>query len=311
MNGLLENHRDERAEDVSRPDLLALRRLCEDHLASRVSGSQSDVPQTLSDAMIHTLLAPSKRARGVLSMLAAASLGATPEKALSAAGALELMHAASLILDDLPSMDDAGLRRGRPANHVVFGEDTSILAAVGLINLAYREINDDMALAVEQRSRISLLLAEAVGPEGLTGGQFDDLRGASANTDVKHVESIHARKTARLFAAAAEIGAVIAGRPDAEAPLRDFGGSLGMAFQAFDDMLDARALPARIGKDAGKDAGKATVIHLLGPEAAAQRSEAHVARAFAALAPLSEDVQAALRAFTYDIVEGMQRRAAS
>ncbi len=266
-------------------------------------------PKPLCDAMVHTLLAPSKRARAVLTILTATALGAPAERALSTAAALEMLHAASLILDDLPAMDDATLRRGRQANHLAFGEDTAILAAVGLINLAYREVNADAALDPAQRSRISLLLADAVGPHGLTGGQFDDLRGSPGSEDIEGVERIHARKTARLFAAAAEAGAVVAAKPEAEGPLAEYGEAMGLAFQAFDDMLDVQSAAPLTGKDVGKDNAKATVIHILGAEAASARGEAHVARANQALAGLPAGLKQSLQDFSLCIVDGMKQKA--
>lgn len=284
-------------------------------LAARLRAEETSAgcrafPEPLCDSMVHTLLAPSKRARGVLTILAATALGAPAERAVSTAAAVEMLHAASLILDDLPAMDDATLRRGRAANHRVFGEDTAILAAVGLINVAYRDVNADASLEPAQKSRISLLLAEAVGPHGLTGGQFDDLRGAPGSADLENVESIHARKTARLFAAAAEAGAVIAGRSDAERPLAEYGEAMGLAFQAFDDMLDVRSAARLTGKDVGKDDGKATVIHLLGAEAASDRGEQHAQRAIDALAGLPCNLRESLQEFATRIVEGMRQKAA-
>lgn len=268
-------------------------------------------PKMLARAMSHTLLAPAKRARGVMVLIAATALGARSEAALSSAAALEMLHAASLILDDLPAMDDAALRRGRSASHVAFGEDTAILASIGLINLAYRSINADTNLDAEQRSAISLILADAVGPQGLTGGQFDDLNAASAHADLAHVEHVHDRKTARLFAAAAEIGAVVAHLPSTAGTLKQFGQSLGLAFQAFDDVLDATAQTHQLGKDAGKDAHKATVIQLLGTEAADARGQAHLASATAALAPVPKAAEEALVAYALNLVDGMKRQSSS
>lgn len=276
--------------------------------AVAASRTCSAFPKPLCEAMVHTLIAPSKRARGVLTILTATALGAPAERALSTAAALEMLHAASLILDDLPAMDDATLRRGRPANHLVFGEDTAILAAVGLINLAYRDINADAALDPVRKTRLSLLLAEAVGPYGLTGGQFDDLRGAADSADLANVESIHSRKTARLFAAAAEAGAIIAGQSKAERPLAEYGEAMGLAFQAFDDILDVRSATSIAGKDVEKDEGKATVIHILGADAASDRGEAHAARALQAIAGLPAGLSLSLEEFSTRIVDGMRQK---
>ncbi|MEL7048663.1 MAG: polyprenyl synthetase family protein, partial [Pseudomonadota bacterium] len=190
-----------------------------------------------------------------------------------------------------------------------YGEDTAILAAVGLINLAYRGVNADQALSGEQRSRISLILADAVGPGGLTGGQYDDLKADRSNAEVDGVEHIHLRKTARLFAAAAEIGAVASGQDRFATDLHQFGESIGLAFQAFDDLLDAKSDIGAVGKDVGKDTDKATVIALLGVDNADARAQAHMSNAEKALDPLPGDASAVLIGYANDLVEGMKANA--
>ena len=168
-------------------------------------------PADLHRAMRHTLLAPAKRVRAILAMLAARELGGTEIAALSSACALEMVHAASLILDDLPAMDDASLRRGLPANHKLFGEATAILAAIALLNRAYGVIAEDDTLSAAARVRLAGILSRSVGSEGLVAGQEQDLKWSSAKATRRDVELVHARKTAALFSAAAEMGAVVAG----------------------------------------------------------------------------------------------------
>ncbi|MEO1544318.1 MAG: polyprenyl synthetase family protein, partial [Pseudomonadota bacterium] len=204
----------------------------------------------------------------------------------------------------------AKVRRGRIANHLAHGEDTAILAAVGLINLAYHTVNADPDLTAEQRSRVSLILSEAVGPSGLTGGQYDDLRSDKSNAELVGIEHIHLRKTARLFAASTEIGAIIADNATHAEPLRKFGEAIGLAFQAFDDLLDAGADASVLGKDVGKDADKATVIDLIGLDNANARGEAHMAHAANALQSIPDEVSETLTIYSRELVEGMKARAA-
>jgi geranylgeranyl pyrophosphate synthase len=191
----------------------------------------------VSDAMAYTLMAPSKRLRPVVTLLSAELFGIPPARALPSAAAVEMVHASSLILDDLPSMDDAPLRRGRAANHVQFGEGIAILAAFALLNRAYTVVAEsyEPELAVKLQS----LLGDAVGTRGLIGGQAADLRGMRHPATVGSLERIHRRKTGALFAAAAKAGATVAGAPaDGIAALAEYAMKLGLAFQIIDDLLD-------------------------------------------------------------------------
>ena len=266
----------------------------------------------LTEAMRYSLLAPAKRVRAILTMLAAEHCGAPALDALDAAASLEMVHAASLILDDLPAMDDARLRRGRPTSHLVFGEDIAILAAVALMNLGFQVAALDFRLSADQRTRLSVVLARSIGTGGLTGGQVRDLEGRAKSAvpvvagerAVAEVERTHALKTGALFAAAAHAGAIVAGAGDAtERAMVQFGSSLGLAFQAFDDILDAHATAAAIGKDVARDGGKATVVDLLGRGGAETRARAHVAAALAALALPHADGQSRLEAYVNGLLD--------
>src|SRR6185503_17747101 len=191
----------------------------------------------VSRSMAYTVRAPSKRVRPVLTLLAAELCGGTSGRAITAAAVMELVHASSLILDDLPSMDDAPLRRGRKSNHREFGEAIAILAAFGLLNLAY----DTLARAYEPplSARLCGLVADAVGPGGLIGGQAADLLATSQPITFEMLERIHRGKTGALFSAAATSGATIAGAPaDTVASLAAYAKNLGLAFQIIDDLLD-------------------------------------------------------------------------
>jgi geranylgeranyl diphosphate synthase, type II len=264
-----------------------LRAETEQRLAALTPGAPS--PERLSDAMRYSLLAPAKRARAILTQLAAMHRGAAPEMALSGAVALEMVHASSLILDDLPSMDDATLRRGRATCHRVFGEDTSILAAIALMNRAFEIVATDATLDPAIRVRVVAMLARSIGTDGLTGGQEGDLHADSAAATVANVEWVHARKTGALFAAATGIGTLVAGGSDPEvAAMEEFGMRLGLAFQAYDDLLDARATSAAAGKDVARDGGKATLVRLLGLEAALTNADAQMNAALACVPHLNE-----------------------
>lgn len=224
----------------------------------------------LTASMNYSLGQAGKYARGQLVFLAARAWQVDWRKAMDCACAIEMIHTASLIIDDLPAMDDAGLRRGIAANHVKFGEATAILAGIGLISEAFRVLASAPDMSAEQRNDAVAALAAAVGPEGMTGGQQRDLQGAA--TDQAGIQMTHAMKTGALFSVAAELGAIAAG---VQGPgrwfMRDFGMLLGRAFQEFDDLIDRHSSNDVAGKDTGKDVGKPTLVRLLGRDAA----EAH------------------------------------
>jgi geranylgeranyl diphosphate synthase, type II len=220
-------------------------------------------------AIVYTLLAPSKRVRPVLTLLAAELCGGAAEKAVPAAAAMELVHTSSLILDDLPSMDNAPLRRGRPANHVAFGEAIAILAAFGLLNHGFgvlaRGYEPPLAAA------LSALLADAVGRDGLIAGQAADLLATDREIQFELLERIHRGKTGALFNASAVAGAMTAGAgTDAIAALSAFAKNLGLAFQIIDDLLDVEGSPAETGKAARADARKTTFVSFSGVAGAHQ-----------------------------------------
>jgi geranylgeranyl diphosphate synthase, type II len=225
--------------------------------------------QSLQTSLRHSLLAPAKRVRAVLMMLTARELGGKEENALDLAAALEMIHAASLILDDLPAMDDAETRRGLPANHRVFGEATAILAAVALLNRSYGIAAAANGLRMEQRIAAVDVLHWSVGLDGLVQGQHDDLADSRSSMTPAELERMYARKTGALFAAAAECGAIVANKPALRETMRGFGLGLGVGFQILDDVLDARSTSDRAGKDVDQDSGRVTFPTLLGADEAA------------------------------------------
>jgi geranylgeranyl diphosphate synthase type II len=235
-------------------------------------------------SMSYTVLAPSKRVRPVLTLLCAELCGGTVADALPAAAAMELIHASSLMLDDLPSMDDAPLRRGRPANHLEFGEAIAILAAFGLLNLAFGTVARAYEPALA--ARLMALMSDAVGSHGLIGGQAADLLATERQIDFEMLERIHRGKTGALFSAAATAGGVTAGAPpEAIGSLAAFAKNLGLAFQIIDDLLDVAGDPAQTGKALRADAKKTTFVSFGGVAGARQLAMELCDTANLALAP--------------------------
>lgn len=247
-------------------------------------------PEPVHRAMHYALTSPGKRIRPVLTLVVADILGERSAAVLDLACAVEMVHACSLILDDLPCMDDAELRRGRPTVHRAFGENVALLASLALLNRAY-------ALVAEAAHRLSLRrytpedmvhhLAAAIGSDGLIGGQALDLLSNPAELDLDRLEYIHSHKTGALFMAAGELGAMAAEakRRDLEVVAR-YAKNLGLAFQISDDLLDVLHTPEETGKDTGKDAGKVTFVKLLGVEGARQLAAELLRFAEESLAPL-------------------------
>lgn len=240
-------------------------------------------PRPIHESMRYTALAESKRVRAILALLSAELCGRA-DHAMPVAAAVELIHAASLILDDLPSMDDAPLRRGRKTNHLVFGEAVAILAAFQLLNLAYETIATSYP---GERSRaIARLLAEAIGSEGLIAGQAEDLSATDRQISFETLERIHRRKTGALFSAAAMGGALTSGAtPDQLSAVAAYAKNLGLAFQIVDDLLDVEGDPAVTGKAQRQDMKKTTFVSFSGPEGARQLAAELCATADAALEP--------------------------
>jgi geranylgeranyl pyrophosphate synthase len=237
----------------------------------------SEPPERLHAAMRHLLFPGGKRLRPALACAAAEALGARPEVALPAAAAVELVHTYSLVHDDLPCMDDDAERRGRPTVHVAFDEATAVLAGDALLALAFETLAT--ADAPDDRRLAALLeLAHAAGSRALVGGQADDLSGAAA--DAQQVESVHARKSGALIAAAVLGGAVLAGADRRRlASLRRFGERTGVAFQIADDLLDA------------DDQDACSLVSVLGAEPARRRAEALLAAALLELEDLGEPAE--------------------
>ena len=246
-------------------------------------------PAALHEAMRYTLLLPGKRLRGILVLASCELLKGRADDALPLACAVEMVHASSLILDDLPSMDNATLRRGRKTLHQVAGEANAILASVGLLNAAFASVQSAEGLKERVRGRATLVLAEAIGSGGLLGGQVADLEATGKRLDLDALEYIHSHKTGALFIAAAELGAVAAGGRDRDVEaLKNYAKNLGLAFQITDDLLDYSGNPDTTGKDAGLDRDRTTFVNLCGIDGARRLVDDLIGASVAALHPFGK-----------------------
>jgi len=250
-------------------------------------------PAVLQEAIRYSLLAPGKRLRPMLVLLAAEACGGSIDRAMPAACAVEMVHAYSLVHDDLPSIDDDDLRRGLPTCHKKFGEAIAVLAGDALLAMALevlaREIDPP-----ETAAACCAALAEAAGPCQMVGGQTDDVLPPDTSllsdaARVELLESIHRRKTGAMINVSLKLGALVAGTdPRKLAALDQYGRCLGLAFQITDDLLDVRSNAQTTGKRVGKDArqGKLTFPGLLGIDRSTERARSLVAQACQSLDPL-------------------------
>ncbi|MFM2423486.1 MAG: hypothetical protein RL291_2016 [Pseudomonadota bacterium] len=261
-----------------------------DRRLDALTAGDADTASPVIAAMRHALLAPGKRLRPVITMLISAQLGHEPELGLDPGCAIEMVHTSSLVFDDLPAMDDAALRRGRPTVHKAFGHDVAILAGIALLNDAFGVIADARGLSSQSKVELTALLARAVGSKGLVGGQFLDLHERASDLPADRLEHINALKTAALFVAAADAGAVVAGGTATQRlSAANFGLELGLAFQLADDLIDDPAYAGTTGKDVNQDRNKPTVASTLGVADTRQRLAARIAAARRHLAAIGGD----------------------
>jgi geranylgeranyl diphosphate synthase type II len=241
----------------------------------------------IAAAMEDSLFAPAKRLRPILSLLVADVLHGHPETVLPAGCAIEMVHTASLILDDLPCMDDAATRRGRPTCHVAHGESTAILAAFALLNRAYEILAQGWEGAPDAAARAGIAreLAKSIGLDGMIAGQATDLAMTDTPIDFPTLEFIHSHKTGALFMASAALGAAAArAKPAEKAALVAYAKNLGLAFQIIDDLIDATSGAAEAGKDVGKDLKKTTFVSFSGVAGARDLARELIAASQEALA---------------------------
>ncbi len=234
-------------------------------------------PEKVHQAIRWSVFAGGKRFRPALLVASGQVFEAPVQLMLKTACALEMIHTYSLIHDDLPSMDDDDLRRGRPTCHVRFDEATAILAGDALQTLAFRTISHDEDLSAEVRVRLIKELSNASGtPDGMVAGQALDIAGEARAVSAKELEEIHRLKTGALITASARCGAIIAGASEDELEsITNYAAQLGLLFQITDDLLDVTATAEDLGKTPGKDArsAKATYPGLYGLEAAQEKAE--------------------------------------
>ena len=243
--------------------------------------------------MRYAVLGGGKRLRPLLVYAAAEALGEHGPALDAPACVVELIHAYSLVHDDLPAMDDDALRRGRPTCHVQFGEAMAILAGDALQALAFELLAEDRAGAIAPAVRIGMLqaLGRACGAEGMAGGQALDLAAVGRPLSLGELEHMHACKTGALIRAAVRLGALAAGADQrALKALDDYASAVGLAFQVRDDILDVEGESAVIGKTAGKDAAaaKPTFPSIIGLDASRARLAELTDAALAAIAPLGK-----------------------
>lgn len=238
-------------------------------------------PQSIHQAMRHSVFAGGKRLRPILCMEAARMIaGKLPDGIEDLGSALEMLHTYSLIHDDLPALDNDDLRRGKPTCHVVYGEAIAILAGDALQTQAY-EVLSRLKCPPEARVKIIEDIAHATGTvDGMIGGQVKDLEAERSKPDAETLEYIHRSKTGALITASLVTGGLYAGGSHAEVQrLRDFGRCIGLAFQIVDDVLDVTQSSEQLGKTAGKDTAseKATYPSLFGVEESLRKADALVA----------------------------------
>ena len=278
----------------------------------------ASAPAGLGQAMRYGVLDGGKRLRALLVEAAAEAVGAldTPvgrEAALRAACAVELIHAYSLVHDDMPCMDNDVLRRGKPTVHVAFGEAQAMLSGDAMQALAFEVLTPDVGegagVPPTLQARLVRLLARASGQSGMAGGQAIDLASVGQSLDEATLRDMHRRKTGALLRASVQMGAAcaeLAADSPAWQALTDYGHTMGLAFQIVDDVLDATQPSDTLGKTAGKDAdaNKPTYVSLLGLDGARREADELLAQSLAALARsgLSTQATGALEALAHRIV---------
>lgn len=233
-----------------------------------------DIPKSLNDSMLYSLLAGGKRLRPILLIASYEAYGDNLDKTMSTALALEMIHTYSLIHDDLPAMDDDNYRRGELTNHKQFDEATAILAGDALLTYSFELVTNDDHLTNEEKVHIVKSLANASGPEGMVAGQILDLEAENKVVTLQQLENIHNKKTGRLLQFAVTTGAFLGqATKEQQNHLQTFAYYLGLIFQVQDDILDVTGNPEKLGKPVGSDLEneKSTYPNLLGLDGAIEQ----------------------------------------
>jgi geranylgeranyl diphosphate synthase type II len=261
-----------------------------DEALGRCLPGEETFPPVIFQSIRYSVFAGGKRIRPILCIAAAEAVGGLLEVVLPAACALELIHAYSLIHDDLPAMDNDEYRRGKLTNHRVFGEDIAILAGDALLTEAFHLLSGkDLADRVPAARILTVIneISEAAGYFGMVGGQVLDVEAEGKTVDLTALNNIHSRKTGAMIRAAVRGGAILAGADERRLQaLSEFGSSLGLAFQIADDILDVEGDRELLGKETGADSArrKATFPALVGLEASKKKARELVERALEAIA---------------------------
>ncbi len=248
-----------------------------DATLAHYSQYDDDCPAHLAEAIRYALLSPGKRLRPQLLLLATEACGGSLDAALPAACAVEMVHAYSLVHDDLPAMDNDDLRRGRPTCHKRYGEAVAILVGDALLARAFEVMASEIQPPAVA-ARCCVVLGRAAGATALVGGQAADLQFAERDdspADLRELQSVHDRKTGALFVAALELGGIVAGATSTQlVALVAYGQKLGLAFQITDDLLDVAGDPSEVGKRVAKDSanGKLTFPEVLGIDESRRRA---------------------------------------
>ncbi|MBE3573933.1 MAG: polyprenyl synthetase family protein [Firmicutes bacterium] len=267
--------------------------------------AESEDPATLHASMRYSTLGGGKRLRAALVLASCRALGGPPEAALAVACAVEMIHAYSLIHDDLPCMDNGQLRRGKPTNHRVFGDAVATLAGDALLTLAFEELASiPLGLGVTAQTVVQVVaeISRAAGSRGMVGGQVADLQAEGRDIDLERLRAIHRRKTGALILACVRSGALLACAGAAALKMMDeYGRHLGLAYQIVDDILDETGDQAVVGKGTHTDLlrGKATYPRLVGLEESRRLAREAVLAAQNALEPLGEDARPLLDLAAY------------
>jgi geranylgeranyl diphosphate synthase type II len=245
--------------------------------------------KVLIDSMRYSLEAGGKRLRPMLVLLFAKACGGKETDALPFASAIEMIHTYSLIHDDLPCMDNDDLRRGKPSNHKVFGEDIALLAGDALLTLAFSVVLSERAVSLvgyEKSAKCGRVLSECAGMTGMVGGQVIDLISENVKVSIETINEMHLKKTGALIKCACMMGAIVAGAEEETVYLAEkFGIYLGLAFQIKDDILDVTGSEEALGKPIGSDVdnNKSTFVTLLGLEKCRSLVKEYTEKAIAVL----------------------------
>ncbi len=286
-------------------DYLARRKVLVEEALESFLAPEAGAPERLTAAVRYSLFAGGKRLRPILCLAAAEAVGGVWEEALPCACALEMIHTYSLIHDDLPAMDNDDYRRGKPTNHVVFGEGMAILAGDALLTEAFHLLARPefmTAVAPARRLMVIQLVARAAGMTGMVGGQVLDVLGEGERLALDVLMDMHQRKTGAMLTVSVVTGAVIAGAGEAEiAVMERYGRQIGLAFQIADDILNVTGDSAVMGKSTGSDAsrGKTTFPTILGLEASRAQLAALVSGAAAEVKRLGRRAEPLVRIAEY------------